>query len=369
MDRKEAKLLIDKYLAGKCTSREKRLVENWYNQLLKEEYELPHAPDMQSAKEAILERLPSSKQRKKRQWLQVAASLLLLAMIGLFLWKSSRPSDTYLEAQQIPDSTITNQAMLMLSDGTKIILDSNQHGLSVDSTSIRYLDGTILSKLAFPKNKTLQEEMTVQTPKGRQFKIILEDNTHVLLNAASSLTCRRAFPKDKRQVYLEGEGFFEVSKDANRPFAVITRLQEVSVLGTSFGVSAFSEDAAVKTTLLSGSVRVKPLKPSLAEIILSPGEQTILFNDGILSKETVDVNSELSWREGNFSFQSEDIHSVMRKLQRWYNVEVDYVGKPVAERYNGIIPRYEHISKVLEMLEKTKSVHFKIEERRITVMQ
>lgn len=369
MDRKEAKLLIDKYLAGKCTSNEKRLVENWFNQLIKEEYDLPYEPDMQSVKEAILKRLSFSKQRTRRLWLQVAASFLLLAMIGLFVWKSSRPSEIYLQAQNVEALTITNQAMLTLSDGTEILLDSNQHGLRVDSTSIRYLDGTLLSKLAYSENKTLPEGMTVRTPIGKQFKIILEDNTNVLLNAASSLSCLRAFPKDKRQVHLEGEGFFEVTKDASRPFSVITRSQEVSVLGTSFCVSAFSEDAVVKTTLLSGSVRVKPVKPSLAEVVLMPGEQTVLFDDGVLSKEVVDVNSELSWIDGSFSFQSEDIHSVMRKLQRWYNVEVNYVGKPVNERYSGIIPRFENISKVLEMLEKTKSVHFKIEERRITVMQ
>src|SRR5690606_12944273 len=145
--------------------------------------------------------------------------------------------------------------------------------------------------------------------------------------------------------------------------------QELVVLGTSFGISAYTDDDAVKTTLASGAVQVRPADPILSEIVLAPGERATLSDDGILSRENANITSEFSWRDGNFSFQSEDIHSVMRKIQRWYNIEVRYEGIPVTERYSGIIPRFEDLSKVLAMLEKTKTVHFKIEERRVTVMR
>lgn len=368
MKRKEAAQLIDKYRAGQCTPREKRLVENWFNQLLKEESELPFQPDWQRVKETTFEKLPRPSRRLSFRWMSVAASLLVAAA-GLLLWPHWRKDQIWRPSQKVVIAPGANRAMLTLANGTTIVLDSNQTGIVVDGGSIRYLAGGSLPIDSSTANLLTLAGMKLSTPIGGQYQIILEDGTKVSLNAASTLSYPRHFSMDKRQVHLEGEGYFEVTDDKKRPFYVITRSQELVVLGTSFGISAYTEDAAVKTTLASGAVQVRPADPTLSEIVLAPGEQSTLSDDGMLSRGKVDVTSEFSWRDGNFSFQSEDIYSVMRKIQRWYDVEVHYEGAPVTERYSGVISRFEDISKVLAMLEKTKTVHFKIEERRVTVMR
>lgn len=369
MDREEAKQLIGKYLAGTCTTREKRLVEAWYNQLLKEENELLAQPDWQRVKETIFARLPPPESKSPRRWISIAASILLVALVGLYIWQSSQINQIQCQLQEEGPMPSIRQAVLTFPNGQTVELDSNQKGIKIDRYSIQYLDGKSLAIESTSKSNFSPGGLKLSTPIGRQFEIILEDKTRVLLNAASTLSCLQAFAADKREVNLEGEAFFEVTENKKRPFYVLTSSQEIKVLGTSFAVSAFAEDDLVKTTLQSGVVRVNPIKQKLTEIVLAPGEQATLSKDNILRKDQVDVSTELSWMEGDFSFQSEDIQSVMRKLGRWYNIDVQYEGALTTERYSGVIPRYKKVSKVLEMLEKTKTVHFKIEERRITVMQ
>lgn len=369
MDREEAKQLIDKYLTGACTAREKRLVEAWYNQLLKEEKELLAQPDWQRVKETIFDRLPPPQNKSPRRWISIAASILLVALAGLYFWQSSQINPTQCQLKEDESMSAMKQVILTLSNGMTVELDSNQKGIKIDRSSIQYLDGKSLAIKSNAKGNFTQGGLKLSTPIGRQFEIILEDDTRVLLNAASTLSCLQEFEVDKREVNLEGEAFFEVTENKKRPFYVLTSSQEIKVLGTSFAVSAFAEDELVKTTLQSGVVRVNPINQTVTEIVLSPGEQATLSKDNILRKDQVDLSTELSWMEGNFLFQSEDIMSVMRKLERWYDIEVYYEGTATTERYSGVIPRYKNVSKVLEMLEKTKTVHFKIEERRITVMQ
>ena len=368
MERKQAKELIDKYIDGRCSPGEKQLVEDWYDQLLEEEDGLPHEPDWQNIKETIFNRLPPPEKHITIPWLSIAACFLFLSLACLFLWKHSRSNHLYSDAQTavlIP----SEQVLLDLSDGASIVLDHHKEGIKIDSVSIRYFDGTLLSLSESSKKSISKQGMVLRTPVGRQFQIILEDSTKVVLNASSSLRYPLVFPTSKRQVSLEGEGFFEVTKNNSKPFYVNTALQEIKVLGTSFGVNAYPDEAFVKTTLRSGIVRVKSNHSGRSSHFLTPGEQSVLLENGLISKEKVDVFSELSWVDGNFSFHSEDIHAVMRKLQRWYNIDVQYEAMSNTEKYNGVIARFEDVAKVLAILEKTNSVHFKIDGRRITVME
>lgn len=368
MRREELQELLNRYLAGECTPSQKRMVETWFNQLSKEENELPYAPDWDIVKETIYDRLPQPKRHTRSIWLSVAAAVVLLVIAGVLHWKTSPTDKNDVQAKTESALKEANQIMLTLSDGKTLVMDKDQQGIRIDNMSIRYLDGNYPAIANSTESFDVRAGVKLSTPIGQQFRVVFEDETEVLLNAASTLSCPKVFSNDRREVHLDGEAFFKVSKNKDRPFYVKTLNQEIKVLGTSFGVSAFAEDETVKTTLVSGSVLVQPKNTRLAGVELSPGEQSILAKDK-LRKEHVDTDSELSWLDGSFSFKSDDIQSVMKMLQRWYDIEVHYEGQVSKERFNGVIPRSESIDPVLELLEKTKSVRFKKEGRRITVMQ
>lgn len=165
----------------------------------------------------------------------------------------------------------------------------------------------------------------------------------------------------QRRVKLEGEAYFEVAKDKKHPFIVSSNKQEVKVLGTHFNISSYTDEASVKTTLLEGAVDVNGH-------ILKPNQQA-LNNNGKITIGPADMESALAWKEGEFVFnEDEELGSIMKKIARWYDVEVHYADPQIAHaKFWGTISRFKNISDVLGKLEMTKKVHFKVEGRRIVV--
>lgn len=184
-------------------------------------------------------------------------------------------------------------------------------------------------------------------------------------------------------VELSGEGYFEVAQvklavtgrkaPRKMPFIVKTNEQAVEVLGTHFNISCYTNDAETRTSLLEGAVKVSALtkaigsKLSNAEIMLKPGQQALL-NANELSVKNADVASDVAWKNGYFVFKNEEMRSIMRKIARWYNVDVVFSNDFASRRFEGSISRFKNISEVLRKFELTGDIHFKIEERRITVM-
>ncbi|SHM52192.1 FecR family protein [Mucilaginibacter sp. OK098] len=270
-----------------------------------------------------------------------------------------------------------NKATLTLADGSKIDLDDAKTGgiakqaqLRVTKTAAGQLIYTIANT-----DKTLSETTdkpsynTIETPVGGQYQVILSDGTRVWLNAASSLKYPTQFATGERQVELTGEGYFEVTKNKAKPFKVITDRQEIEVLGTHFNVNAYTDENAITTTLLEGSVKIAAhLKNQLAQqsIILKPGQQSILGCAG-LAVGNVNTEDVVAWKNGYFSF-NEDFESIMRRLSRWYNIDVVYkIDKDPDLSFGGKISRSKSINSVLNIIEATGNVHFKIEGRRIIV--
>jgi ferric-dicitrate binding protein FerR (iron transport regulator) len=260
-----------------------------------------------------------------------------------------------------------------------------------------------------------KDMLTASTPRGGTYQITLPDGTKVWLNAASSLKFPSTFKELKnRKVELTGEGYFEVAKDKAHPFIVATSKQEVEVLGTHFNINSYADEPNTKTTLLEGSVRVFPssLLPAPSsrgkrsdenralrelsaakslghatsrdlsyrrddgasrnngtgrnDVTLKPGQQSINIGKQITVNE---VNAELAvaWKNGNFSFVNQPIEAVMKSIARWYNVEVVYEGQIPDISINAAISRNRSISQVLKMMEKTKEVKFRLEERKVYV--
>ena len=297
----------------------------------------------------------------------VAAAILILIGGGIVWIKHGKPAA---EAANVFKNDVKPggvHALLTLANGAQIILDNagkgklaNQGGAQVmqlNSGSLFYkADGGEVPAIFYN---------TVTTPAGGQYRITLADGTHVWLNALSSIKFPAAFRGESRNVEMSGEAYFEVAKDKKRPFHVSVSGIDVQVLGTEFNINAYPDEPGTKTTLIRGAVKLIKAGKTL---MLKPGEegQTKKGSDLVLDKHP-DVDQALAWKNGYFSFEGADIHTIMRQISRWYNVEVRYEGDPGPHSFDGQIGRNLNLSEVLTGL-SASNVHFKIEGRILTVL-
>ncbi|RXQ90957.1 DUF4974 domain-containing protein [Ancylomarina salipaludis] len=264
------------------------------------------------------------------------------------------------------------KAELILADGNILSLDEEDK-----EDEIKEKDGTVISNtgssLVYKANvNTKPKELSYNSlvvPRGGEYQLELEDGTKVWINSESRLRYPTQFPKDRRTVLLEGEAYFEVSKDKNRPFVVKTQGADIRVLGTSFNVSSYSDEEDIRTTLVEGSVVVMDSQNHSKNVLLSPGYQAV-YSKGMKGLEGKKVNVDLftSWKDGKFIFQESSLSDIMNRVSRWYDVKVFYQSNDVEKlRFTGSLKRYDHLDRLLRMLEKTKEVHFVVGEKTITV--
>ncbi len=262
-----------------------------------------------------------------------------------------------------------NKAVLTLGNGKSIVLDDAKNGVLANQGKTKVVktgNGRVI--YAGDAQSTAGSDVltfnTISTPRGGQYQLELPDGSKVWLNAASSLRYPVHFGPGDRRVELTGEAYFEVAKDKAHPFKVSVNNMEVRVLGTHFNIMAYNDEEATKTTLLEGSVQVTQ---GANQRIIVPGEQAVV-GKGI---EVIKVNAQesIEWKNGKFNFAHEHLPEIMRKIARWYDVDIAYDGKPTGLTFVGTLPRTENITDVLKYLELTGLVHFKITERRVVVMQ
>lgn len=263
-----------------------------------------------------------------------------------------------------------NKAILTLADGKKISLSdamngdiAKEAGFSITKTA----DGQLVYNVAGSENVNDARLNTISTPNGGEWQIQLPDGSMVWLNAASSIQYSLNIGTAKQRVVkLDGEAYFEVAKNATHPFIVETDKQSVEVLGTHFNINSYKDERVTKTTLLEGSVRVSHNTTNESEV-LKPGEQSLVSVSGMDIKE-VDVDEAIAWKKGYFMFNNERQESILRKVARWYNVEIEYADQDAKEvMYYGTVSRFEKISKVLRKFEQTGEVHFDIKGNKVIV--
>jgi ferric-dicitrate binding protein FerR (iron transport regulator) len=197
----------------------------------------------------------------------------------------------------------------------------------------------------------------------------LSDGSRVWLNAGSSITYPVAFVGNERKVQINGEGYFEVAHNADKPFVVSKGDVSVTVLGTHFNVNAYDDESDVRVTLLEGSVEVKSKVGSGKSKVIKPGEQAKVISNGQLTiSKDVDLDEVMAWKNQQFIFERLDLASIMRQLSRWYDIEVNYEGKMPSNKFSGIISRTRNISAVLEMLKGTGDLQFKVDGKIVTVL-
>lgn len=305
----------------------------------------------------------------------IAASILVFisaAAFYFFLKHSSKPLDpnASISKADVP-APVGHHTILTLTDGTNLNLDSQEVGtlavegnLNISKTNT----GIVYNAIGYHTSEKPKSAgtNTVTTALGGLTQIILPDHSRVWLNSLSSLRFPIQFSGGTREVILTGEAYFEVVKDALRPFIVKSAGLTIDVLGTSFNVKAYGDEPTITTTLLEGKVRLEEVGKKL---VLAPGEQVETgSSDWKLNKE-VDIDEAVSWKNGFFNFDHADLPNVMRQLARWYDVEVEYQGKISPQAYKGGIHRDLPLDEILQNLQalSNNEVHFHREGRKIIV--
>lgn len=379
MNEVKAKELLRKYADGNCTEDEKLLFEQWYLNLNRtSRAQLTETELEQAEREMGLALSISTVVKTKRLWpyYSAAASVLLCLGIVFFFNKSNR-----LLTDEKKDAAITlneikpgkNTAILTLSNGKSITLSDVKSGVVIDASKLTYNDGSVVANNNNSQNSTATSysgQLKASTPRGGTYQIILPDGTKVWLNASSELKFPASFSQSKqRSVELSGEAYFEVAKNKMKPFIVRSNGQEIEVLGTHFNVNSYMDEKVTKTTLLEGAIKLSQLKGNNpASYVLRPGQQAIAGNSIVI--RNVDALDAIDWKNGMFIFNKESLESIMRKLSRWYDVDVVFEDEKLKSKLlGGTVSRFSTVTEVLEVLELTELAHFKIKGRSIMVME
>lgn len=309
-----------------------------------------------------------------RRW-SVAAILLLFAGGGVLLFHRGHEAKPVVTVAAKPVVLIqpgANKAILTLANGRQIILNNAQKGtigqqgnmrlIKLDSGELAYAAPTAESPADQLAKGLLYN--TITTPRGGQYQVTLADGTKVWLNAESSLRFPIAFKGKDREVELTGEAYFEVKADKSKPFLVKAGETETHVLGTNFNIMAYSDEGAVKTTLLDGAVS---MALGTQSAFLRPGEQGQYDEGrGRIATRAVNTRAVVAWKDGYYFFDRTPVQSVMRQIARWYDVQIVYQGKAPQDEIVGKLPRSADVREVLHIMELI-GIRFKIEGKTIVV--
>jgi ferric-dicitrate binding protein FerR (iron transport regulator) len=313
---------------------------------------------------------------RRFRWVAAAAILLLLTGGVWFLADRRKDAPVFAGKAAAPIHDAApggNKALLTMADGRVIGLDSAANGQLALQGNMRVLklDSGLLAYEVAASHKlqaaSRLEYNTITTPRGGQYQVVLPDGTRVWLNAASSLQFPTSFTGKDRTVTLKGEAYFEVAGKAAQPFYVkMPNDAAIEVLGTRFNVNAYEDEPAARATLLEGAIRIR--KSDHASV-LKPGQQAIMDNggDAIRVSDDADMDEAVAWKNGMFIFNSLPLGSIMRQMERWYDVEVSYRGNVKGISFNGQISRYSQASQMLDMLATTGEVHFIMENKKVIV--
>lgn len=373
--------IIKRYLIGAASDREKKAVDGWYDA----------AEKNQPAKLPAEERLAETKEQSyqyiareiglekptipfyKRNIFRAAAIFVLLAGVGYFsFFLNNKKEDSTVQHTNTSSSDVaapkSNRAILTLTSGKKIIIDSMGNGtlaMQGNVSVVKKESGTIV----YDGENNEAAYNTLTNPRGsRPLKLGLSDGSIVWLNVASSITYPVSFTGSERKVQIDGEAYFEVAKNEKMPFIVQKTNSDVQVkvLGTQFNINAYEDEQQIKVTLLEGSVQAYNNNHSA---ILKPGQQASLSqNTKPETRNGVDLEEVMAWKEGRFYFEGADIKAIMRQLEKWYDVDIRYEAD-IKYSFVAKISRDVNISEILKIFESTDLVHFTIENKTITIMK
>lgn len=297
----------------------------------------------------------------------IAASVLLLIY---FQFSQNIFTGNIIDGPQaqsiVPGS---NKAVLILDDGSQHDLTSGQNTIiDADGAKIKN-SGNSLEYVGSSGQTTEPKYNTLKIPRGGEYFIVLSDSTRVWLNSETILRFPVQFAGDIRRVELSGEAYFEVAKNAEVPFVVVSDNQQIKVLGTQFNVSSYPDDQQISTTLVEGKVDVSLAGNPETHIVLKPSEQCQFSKENNqMAKRIVDVTPFVAWKDGRFVFHDQPLQDIMKTLSKWYDVEVVFANEgDKSLRFTGNLERYAEFGSILAKIERTNEVEFEIINNVITI--
>ncbi|AZS28607.1 FecR family protein [Butyricimonas faecalis] len=307
--------------------------------------------------------------RMIRGWMKYAALFILFLGI-VSLWRVYDNKEKPIVAAVQSDSILPGRlkAELILANGERIVLDSEARSKEMEALGIKLENDTVNGLLKYEAgavdNSIGMKYNTLNVPKGGEYSLILPDGSRVWLNSETTLRFPVQFAGGKRVVYLSGEAYFQVKKDTSAAFHVCTKQQKITVLGTTFNVSAYENDRFTETTLIEGKVAVEG---GAERVVMKPSEQYILDKrSGVGELKEVETEFYTSWIDGKFYFTSFTFEEIVKKLERWYDFTMIYEEDDIRQmRFSGVINKHRPIEEMLRFLEKTTDIHFKISGKNI----
>lgn len=323
-------------------------------------------PDKQRMWKAIYRHAVATRRKQLiRRWSGVAAVLVpvVLAVVSALYLYDPQPAE-----QMVAAKTAPNGVRLFLNDG-RVVEVQNVNGDSVllEKGAGIFLD-TAHSIVYTARQHDNAEPVynTLLVPRSCEYRLVLADGTQVWMNSESELRFPVDFTGEERRVYLKGEAYFRVAENAAKPFRVEAQGMVVEALGTGFDVNAYGDGGALSATLVEGSVRVSALA-SGRDCILTPGKQALL-SDHRLSIREVDVREVTAWKDGRFVFSNMTLEEIARQLERWYDVQINFQDAAVrAYRFTGVMKRYNRLAQLVELIEETTDVRFRIDGREVKI--
>ena len=371
-------LLIIKQLLGSITAEEQQVLDDWrhenpYNETAyqrlhnNEQLLVEHHRDQLTDYRRPLSEMKARLGIRQHRWrLYVAAAIATIVLLIGGAW--------FFNHQMQTTPVTENQPAVAFSAGsTKAVLTLG-NGKTVELTEDAIKNQQLLAAAQTEKaenSNTEPVEQILATPRGGEFRVMLEDGTEVWLNAASRLVYPEEFEGNERRVELDGEAYFKVAKNPDKPFIVISGGQEVHVYGTEFNVHAYSDEPDIYTTLVEGSIalRLSGNQNQSRELLLSPGHQTV-FNQqsSLFNVKEVDTDVVTSWRSGVFVFENQTLEQIMLTLSRWYDFDYEFLDRHTAETvFMGSIPKYGTFSEVSDIFDKLGGIRLRQQGRKIII--
>ena len=319
----------------------------------------------------ITKRQRTRKNRRMKTIIRYAAILTLpIVAAGIFLLQKNDRQTIVSISEVIKPGE--HKAVLITGGGERITLSDStlspiqeQNGMIVNVTN---------NKVSYilPEDSLCTQGSpifnTLQIPRGGEYFLTLADGTEVWLNAETEIRYPVQFTGDKRVVYLDGEAYFTVAPDKNKPFTVVSTHASVSVLGTQFNFRAYPDERDVQTTLVSGSVIMQSEKYK-QQIKPVPGEQGVLEkNSAKLMKQEVNTYLYTAWKDGRFAFRDARLEDLFNILARWYDLSVFYQSPEAKDiRFTGDLNKTDDFKSILKIIEQNERVIFTVNQRTVFI--
>ncbi|WP_162426102.1 FecR family protein [Pontibacter pudoricolor] len=396
--------LICKSIAGTLTDEENAILTNWKEQKDNKElfdkivdadridnkFEIYNQFNSQRSLNRVKSKVEERRKERTRNrfvaYFKYAAAFVLLSGFGYLLYTLQAgggktivgAEQQYAKSDQVVnvEGTIRSgnkKTVLILADGKEIDLAQTDQvlkglpGVSVNNTE-KLLSYEDVTEHAGNSNKEV-EYNTLRVPIGGEYQVELPDGTRVWLNSASSLKYPIRFVGSQRVVELQGEAYFEVTKDTKQ-FVVITGDVQVKVLGTKFNLSAYEDDATVATTLVEGKVSMSGTGAS-KDAILIPNKQAVYHRQSkALNIRSVNVEEFIAWKDGRFHFQKQELGSILTRLSRWYGINVVYADQSLKTKvFTGMAEKDKPVEHILQLISKTADINYTIENNKVILKE